>query len=239
MKKSRGARFRFLSKDAPVTKRILCLIIDGVPREAWRTTYAVHRNNWKKCLELCPEIEGYFLYSDPALKSPCTVEGCRFTVRGEERYDTIFRKSVMGVKKLLDDHDYVIRTNLSSLWDFPLLLRQSFPKTGVYTGHAIPCYQTFVSGSGMLMSRDVAETLVAPTTLTLAPQDDIAIAQVLGAHGIRPQHRSMFIYDYSRGVDQLSIGEYIQYRLREENDPERKQERAVAMHLFATIYGAS
>lgn len=217
-------------------KKILCLIIDSAPHEAWRATYEVHRQNWHRCLDRSHKIDGYFLRSDPDLSSRHVVGDRTFTVRGEERLDTIFRKTVKAVKKLLDDHEYVIRTNISSLWDFPLLRSLELPRKGLYTGHEIPFDLSFVSGSGMVMSRDVAKKLVRSTSIALDPHDDVAIAQVLNTHGIRPQHRPMFFYDYTRGLDQLSIGGHFQYRLRDMNDPERRQEREVAKHLFTKLY---
>jgi hypothetical protein len=207
-------------------KKILCLIIDCIPHEAWRETYEVHRQNWHRCLDLNSKIEGYFLHADPTLKHRYDVGNRRFTVRGEERYDTILHKTVKAIKVLLDDHDYVIRTNISSLWDFPLLRRLDLPKKELYMGHEIPFDLSFVSGSGMVMSRDVAKKLTHSTSFVLDPHDDVAIAQMLNVHGIRPQHRPMFIYDYTKGLNQLSIGEHFQYRLRDMNDPERRQERA-------------
>ncbi len=220
-------------------KKILCLIIDAVPHEAWRETYEVHRANWNKCLDLNPNIEGYFLYSDPTLQAGYFVNKRSCTVRGEERYDTIFQKTAVAIDALLDDHDHVIRTNISSMWDFPLLQRQSFAQRGLYTGYTWAVDPPFVTGSGMVMSRDVAEKLARPPTTDLHPADDVAIAQVLLASGVHPQHRPWFLYDYSRGIEQLSVGEHFHYRLRDLDDPIRLQERHVSNYLFNKLYGNS
>lgn len=218
-------------------KNILCLIIDSVPDEAWRATYETHRANWNKCLDRSPNIEGYFLYADPTLQSEYRVNKRSFTIRGEERHDTIFDKTRVAIKTLLDKHDFVIRTNISSMWDFPLLKKQKFSEKRLYTGYTWPFNPPFVTGSGMIMSRDVAKKLRHPPTSVLHPADDVAIAQVLLASGIHPQHRSWFAYDYLRGLDQIAIGKCFHYRLRDLNDPVREQERAVSDYLFNKLYG--
>ena len=221
-----------------MTNKILCLIIDSVPHEAWRATYEVHRTNWNKCLERSPNVEGYFLYSDPTLQSECRAETRRFIAKGEERYDTIFHKTTVAIRNLLNSqHDIVIRTNISSMWDFPLLQKQTFSDANLYTGHTWPFEPPFVTGSGIVMSRDVAEKLRRPPTSRLHPADDIAIAQVLLACGIRPQYRPWFAYDYSKGLEQLTVGNCWHYRLRDEHDPNRERERHVSNYLFSLLYG--
>ena len=217
--------------------KLLCLIIDSTPRTSWQKTYEVHRSIWNKCLDKCSAVDGYFLRSDPSLATDRVIEGRCLTIRGPERGDTILNKTLRAVEALLTDHDYVIRTNISSLYDFPLLQCQALPKEGFYAGHVMN--NRFVSGSGMILSRDVARKLLLPVPLSLVlrPQDDVAIWQILNAHGVRPQHRSMFIYDYTRGLDQISVGQHIHYRLRDERDPQRLQERRVTEHIFAKIYG--
>lgn len=222
-------------RDQPA-KKTLCLIIDADPHEAWRETYETHRQNWNKCLDRSPGIDGYFLRADPALPVDHTVDARLCVIRGEERYDTIFNKTVAAIRILLKDHDYVIRTNLSSMWDFRVFAQQNFSTVGLYTGYTWATDPPFVSGAGMVMSRDVAETLARPTSLSLNPADDIAIAQVLAAAGIHPQHRPMLFYDYTRGLEQLSVGTHFNYRLRDINDPHRIRERDVSNHLFAKLY---
>ena len=217
------------------TPKFLCLIIDSVPHAAWQETYEVHRRIWQKCLDRHPEIDGYFLRAVPRLSSEHVIEPRCFSVRGEERFNTILFKTLRAVEVLLADHDYVIRTNLSSIYDFEMLLREDLPREALYTGHVINGH--FVSGSGMILSRDVAQKLLLPVpALVLDACDDIAIWQILTAHGISMQHRPMFMYDYTRGPEQLVIGQHVHYRLRDEHDPQRALEREVTERVFAKLY---
>lgn len=215
--------------------KILCLIIDAIPRRAWRETYAIHRRVWNQCLDHF-DVEGYFLYADPNLTRDYVVEPRRFTARGEERYDTILHKTLKAVEVLLSDHDYVIRTNISSLYDFALLRRKALPQEGLYAGHVWSTSGLFVSGSGMILSRDVAKKLLSPPAeLSLSPKDDVAIGQILRAQGVSAREEPWFCYDYSKGPEQVIVGQYVQYRLRDEKDPIRVRERAVTEHVFAAL----
>jgi hypothetical protein len=215
--------------------KILCLIIDHVPHVAWRETYDVHRRTWNACLDLNPAVEGYFLHADPALRSEHSVEGRCFTVRCHERYDTIFEKTRKAIEVLLVDHDYVVRTNISSLYDFAVLRRSDLPTEDLYAGYVYPDYGSFVSGSGMILSRDVAKKLLPPPDLTLSPCDDVAISQILRARGIVPRSVPRFDYDYSKGPEQVVVGQHFHYRLRDVDDPQRVKERAATEHVFAEI----
>ena len=214
--------------------RVLCLIIDASPIEAWRETYEVHRRVWYRCLERCPDVDGYFLHSDPDLESAYTVEGRRFTVRGEECFGTILNKTLKAVEVLLAEHDYVVRTTVTSLYDFPLLLRDHLPTKNLYAGCLVD--GSYVTGSGMILSSDVARKLLLPVTQALSEWDDIAISQILSSHGVRAQHRDWFSFDYAKGLEQVSVGTHYHYRLREHGDPRRTKEREVTEYLFSRLY---
>ena len=222
-----------------VRSKILCLIIDSSPQPAWQGTYAAHRRIWNMCLDRCPEVDGYFLRSEPDLGADHVVAGRNFTVRGPERLDTILHKTRTAVAKLLTDHDCVVRTNLSSIFDFPLLQRLELSKENLYTGHVIHDRGwRFVSGAGMILSRDVALKLLTPMEIVLDPHDDVAIWQILNAQGIGYQHREMFCYNYEKPLEQLSVGSHVHYRLKDEHDPARSRECLVTGHAFAQIYGS-
>src|SRR5947208_1635577 len=112
--------------------KILCLVIDS--DAPWTQTYAEHRKIWNAVLDRNPAVDGYFLRSDPSLTAEYRVEPRRFVMRGPERYDTILGKTLKAIEVLLTDHNYVLRTNLSSLYDFPLLQRTDLPKINLYAG---------------------------------------------------------------------------------------------------------
>jgi len=222
--------------------KLLCLIIDNVlPHEAWRTTYDHHRFVWNACLDLNPDVGGYFLHADPKLPSEYSVEGRQFIVQGRESYETILGKTLKAVEVLLTDHDYVIRTNISSLYDFALLASRDLPKEGLYMGFLGGSdYGPYVGGSGMVLSRDVAQKLLSPPPeLRLSTVDDIAIGQILAARGVTARFEPRFDYDYGRGPEQVSAGRHIHFRLRDCGDPERRHEREATDRVFAEICRAA
>lgn len=227
-------------------KKILCLIIDCKPVEDWSVTYEVHRDIWNKWLDRHPDVDGYFIYSDPDLASEYSTNGRNFTVRGEERIDSILGKTQKAIGVLLKDHDYVIRTNISSLYDFRLLQRRNPCVNDLYAGHLWPMNSRdhqgvvgdgfYVAGSGILLSNDTARKLLTPVPdITLNPWDDIAIAQILQAQGIYPQRDPWFWFNYAKGMEQIVVGEHTHYRLRDERDPHRIREREVKKQIFTEL----
>lgn len=224
-------------------KKILCLIIDCQPVDDWRVTYEVHRDIWNKWLDRHPDVEGYFLYADPDLASEYATNGRNFTVRVEERVDTILTKTQKAIDVLLKDHEYVIRTNISSLYDFRLLQRRNPGVNDLYAGHLWPMNSTdhqgvvgdglYVAGSAILLSNETARKLLTPVpNVNLNPWDDIAIAQILKEQGIFPTSDPWFCFDYAKGMDQIVVGQHTHYRLRDVSDPQRIQERRVKEHIF-------
>jgi hypothetical protein len=156
--------------------------------------YARHRAVWKTYMKSHPNIDCVFLESRPGVFVP-TLSSDTLTLRGVERYGTILRKTIEALEYFLSrrTYDYVVRTNLSSVWDFKELLRylETQPRERVYAGQVGVNPDTgleFASGAGILMSPDVARTLVANQQIarTLSAFDDVAIAKALGAAGLRP-----------------------------------------------------
>jgi len=226
--------------------KILCLIIDCVPKDEWKVTYDVHRAVWNEWLDQHPDVEAYFIYSDPKLSSEYSTEGRNFTVRGEERLDTIIEKTQKAISVFLTDHDYVVRTNTSSLYDFRLLQQRKPVAKDLYAGHLWPLDSSshqgvvgdgfYVAGSGILLSNDTARKLLTPVPyITLNPWDDIAIAQILREQGVYPQHDPWFWFDYTKGMEQIVVGQCTHYRLRDERDPHRIRERDVKKQIFIEL----
>lgn len=79
------------------------------------------------------------------------------------------------------DFDYVFRTNSSSYIDLQRLMDYVLhaQTKGLYAGHSgIHGELPYVSGIGILMSRDVVETMCSGDNLLVSLVDDIALAQV-------------------------------------------------------------
>jgi hypothetical protein len=213
--------------------------------------YARHRAVWKTYMKSHPDIDCVFLESRPGVFVP-TLTSDTLTLRGVERYGTILRKTIEALEYFLSrrTYDYVVRTNLSSVWDFKELLRslETRPRERVYAGQCGVNPETgleFASGAGILMSADVARTLLANQriALTLPAFDDVAIAKALLASGLRPTPlpRVDFISlaQYEAHHDKIPPGSF-HYRVKHEDYRGTRMEEPVIMrrllqeHIYAT-----
>lgn len=113
---------------------------------------------------------------------------------GIESFESITRKTIDSIEYFLTDTTFthVIRTNLSSFWIFPRLVDylETREKTGLFTGFPGEIgYKAFVSGAGMIMSRDIAELLVThrgkDSVYSYTEQDDVAISYGLRDLGVK------------------------------------------------------
>ena len=102
----------------------------------------------------------------------------------------ILFKTLLGMNYVISEgfeFDYVVRTNLSTMWNMPVLcnLLASLP---LDSDHAIgtlmnaePINQAFLSGTGIVLSRSVVEKLIRADVhdYRLAQNDDVAIGHML------------------------------------------------------------
>lgn len=133
---------------------------------------------WEAYMNKDPDhFEVYFMRADPELKESFSVKRNEITVKTEESFvPGIVNKTIMSLEAMasrLDEFDYVIRTNLSSFFPFDNLLKylNKLPRENCYAGIAL--YQPkelglppgfdlvpFVSGAGIIWSKDVAKMLI-------------------------------------------------------------------------------
>lgn len=169
--------FNFLraeSNDLPKEMKTLILIIATDDKPAYQELQKI----WEVYMNSDPEhFEVYFLRADPDISSDYEIRANEIIVRNKESYiPGILEKTLLGIKAMLPrmhEFDYVIRTNLSSFYPFNNLFNYlaSLPKEKCYAG--VSLYQTkelglpqgirwvnFVSGAGIILSRDMAELIV-------------------------------------------------------------------------------
>lgn len=149
----------------------------------------------------------YFLRTSIDVDRPIIVGDTLTVNAGPESYDTIYNKTMVAMRWLLegrDDFSYIIRTNLSTAWNFPrlqsLIKQDVFPKTKCYAGFSgyDKDNQVFISGAGIIMSRDVCQILVdeynLEDTVAIGTPDDVRMAQIIKSRDIALMHvdRQMF-----------------------------------------------
>jgi len=188
---------------APTEKKlpkVLVLIIASDNTKAYLELQKI----WRSYINTDPEhFEVYFIYGNPDLVAPYEIEGDKLIVKTEEGYTPgIINKTVLAIEAFmpkLDNYDYILRTNLSSLYVFPRLLDflTTLPKNNCYCGVQLylPPENTrfglinFVSGAGIILSTDLAKRVVSDKEgifkLNKELPDDVLI-------GLFFQERSIF-----------------------------------------------
>jgi len=163
--------------------KVLVLVISSHDKPC----YHGHRAVWRERWTLHPSFECKFLEMH---SGPTGEHGDIFFVEGvESLHPGIFDKTLAAFSYYADKgYDYILRTNLSSLWLFDrfLPILQKMPKTNVYAGVISPV-RRYVSGGGILMSPDVARLVVENQHLnTTNCVDDVDIGTILEALGVDP-----------------------------------------------------
>jgi len=85
-------------------------------------------------------------------------------------------------------YDYMIHTNVTSLWNIPVLLSlySEIPKLGFFGGHFI--FNSFITGTGIIISHDLTPLLLQiPATLETM-NEDCAISKFMLSHNIPVYH---------------------------------------------------
>ena len=155
------------------------------------------KNEWIKVIEKnnkLNNIEFFFLYSSPDVDS-ITIDGMDFIVPGDENKKTILYKTIDFFKyiiKKIPGCTHVMRTNLSSFYNFPLLLSKlrDLNKKEIVLGSKERAngFADFPSGCGTTYSIDVIhriceyfndETKDVLRKGRAIQHDDIAIGEIL------------------------------------------------------------
>jgi len=167
--------------------KVLVLVISSSDKPCYEGHRAVWRERWNSH----PSFHCKFLEMRGIAEGPPGEHGDTFFVEGEESMQPgVFRKTLAALAHYLDlgGYDFILRTNLSSLWIFDRFLPvvQSMPRCGVYAG-VISSVRPYVSGGGILFSPDVARLVVNNEHLnTTNVVDDVDIGAILQALGVKP-----------------------------------------------------
>lgn len=173
--------------------------------------YTLHKDIWEQYMNSNPDIDCYFMEykSDEVPENESiVVKGNTIYIRGVESLHPgcfnktidcfdFFRKNKDNNKvdtnnkplKSLYDYDYIIRTNLSSLWNFNALIKhlETLPKNGTYSGfRGYHDNITFASGAGMVMTPDIVELVITHRKIAESYDymDDVIIALILSKFNI-------------------------------------------------------
>jgi hypothetical protein len=131
-------------------------------------SYARCRANWRKYMNLDPEIKCYFIRSNPNIQNDVVLDEENNTLyfKGTENYmpailDNTLNAMDFCIKNF--EFKYMIRTNLSSFYNFKTYREyvKTLPESN-YISAVIgnTQYGNFPSGSGFILSKDVIKLAI-------------------------------------------------------------------------------
>jgi hypothetical protein len=216
--------------------RVLVVIISSYNNPVYRD----HKEVWRKYMNSHPAIDAYFLeYHETKHR---VIEDNTLYLKGKESYCPGIRDKTLDCFEYIvnntPDYDFIVRTNLSSLWNFTTLIDyiSSLPTVGVYNGirgiyNGVP----FVSGSGFIMTKDVVQLLVRNRSLvTTNILDDVDIAIALQNLGVAITLGSRKDLGSVAAVDRYRYDKSIyHYRMKMDNEAERKEEPALMIRVLS------
>jgi hypothetical protein len=123
------------------------------------------------------------------------------------------------------NYDYIIHTNLSSIWNIPVLLSlyDNIPRTNFFGGHLI--FDYFITGTGILFSNDIIPLLINIKTDTniFINNNDIAITAYMVNYNIPIFNlQNMLNYKWEQIINDNYANEYfddiLYFRIKNSSD---------------------
>lgn len=167
-------------------------------------------------------FEYYFIkYSDSITKDIELDNNC-ILLKGKEEFSKIYEKTIKGINFInsIMSYDYLIRTNLSSFWNLEYLYSHlKLPKTECFSG--IYIFNSFISGTGIIMSRDVCNVLVTKPYIQNT-SDDVLISNHLKRHFQVTKLNDKLIFYLTKDTDKIpsNIDDILYFRVKNSNNRE-------------------
>jgi hypothetical protein len=162
-------------------------------------------------------------------------------VKGEESIRPgISVKTIESMKYVNENYkyDYLIRTNLSTLWNVNNLLnfKKSLPKYNFAGGFIM--FNTFISGTGIILSEDVSIELCKSFLIT-DEYDDVVISNLIRKLGYSLFNISDYRIEYltDNNPDKIlhtDIENILYYRIK--NDKDRNIDLQLFKRIFSSLY---
>lgn len=163
-------------------------------------TYAYNKQVWVSYMNAHPSIDAYFIEyrGNTGDDQEVLLENNTLYFKGEESFSNILSKTYYSFHYFINQtekkYDFFVRTNLSTVCDLNALMHflEGLPsKERIYSGICMPFYNLesldywfkFVSGMGIILSRDVVEIILDPVNRpllqTVCHMDDVDIGYCL------------------------------------------------------------
>lgn len=147
--------------------KLLVLIIDSENLPVYKQL----RKIWRSYMHYNPEqVESYFIRGNPNLSRSHIIENDIIWSKTQESYiPGILNKTILSLEAMIpriNDFDYILRTNLSSFYVFPRLLKvlNKSPRSRfILSGGFVSPFDNSLKcphGCGYIISRDLAELII-------------------------------------------------------------------------------
>lgn len=164
----------------------------------------------------------YFFLEHRDQSEEIEIEGDMMYAKGKEHYYGILDKTQKAFRYINQhvSYDIVIRSNLSSLWNFFTLydFLDSLYDKGIATGI---CDQLCISGTGIILSRDVCQTLCETMMYDESMPDDVVLRRNLERFiQIQPAPSSIrcVLIDGPYNNIPKNLQEFVYFRIKNELD---------------------
>lgn len=225
----------------------VCLIIDS--DEPHKEHYERQRHYWMSYMSLDPDIKCYFIRLRPDLDQDVVIDEDHHIlyVLGHESYvPGILQKTCKAMEYVYNHFDfkYLIRTNISSVWNFKTF-RLFYDVPDKFLVRAPIGYEgniPFPGGSGMVLARSVVRDIIKNMHLMRSDiYDDRSIGLLLNELNIPISDGENDRFRFETPLDRQTLLEQIKtygldkYTFRVKHDRE-EQDKFVVEHLIQLIY---
>ena len=226
--------------------------------------YNIFMDHWNKYMNTRDDIRSFFVFGqgqetkDNHLESFSNVS---IIAPFEETFvPGILQKTVHSYGYIDEhfDYDYIMRTNLSSMYDINQLsvFIDNLPKTGLYCGErrVLPAFD-FISGSCFILSKDIVKLLLENVNdINFSCIDDCSIALLMkklnipitsNMTSVSQPINNITIYDNSKNINYfyyyrmraLIYTEYDQNIKQRELEDRVNIDGEIAKKIYSLIYG--
>lgn len=199
-------------------------------------------------MRLAYDIDYFYVQYRPDQEEDLVEVERHIYLKGKEEFSKLYEKSVAAIRYLSAtySYDYIIRTNISSFWNIPTLCTMTFPSSQCLSGVLI--FNSFVSGTGIIMSHDICQILLStqiagcyrcddPSTCYLC--DDRFISHMLinyaPFHRLDP-HLMYYLTNDEKNVIPENKNDILYFRIKNQN---RQRDVELFKVLLKDIYDIS
>lgn len=191
---------------------------------------------WRCYSRSVKDVDVYFIKSTTKYNIPSVRQDKFYGAAEDNLYPSILIKTVEAFK-YFKGYDFIYRTNISSFVNLHLLydICTTLKKEGTYIGFYVGDKCRYASGSGYLISSDIAAFIVEhEASLDYFAWDDMATGTFLNEYYTLDEHESVIIEDDSQTPSQRYNDNIYHYRIKICND--RTLEYKYHEYLIQKIY---